>query len=187
MVAHAATYKFTVDEYNRLAEIGFFREDARVELIEGEIVDMAPIGNRHYRTVNRLTTLFSPLAASRRAILSVQNPVVLSARSKPQPDVTLLHFRDDFYKEGEPGPEDVLLLVEVAESSLGYDRLTKMPLYARSGVAECWLVDLEAGRVEAYREPAADGYAKLETFGAGDTIAPFAFPDITAKVEDIIG
>jgi Uma2 family endonuclease len=187
MVAHAATYKFTVDEYNRLAEIGFFREDARVELIEGEIVDMAPIGNRHYRTVNRLTTLFSPLAASKRAILSVQNPIVLSARSKPQPDVTLLRFRDDFYKDREPRPEDILLLVEVAESSLGYDRLTKMPLYARSGIAECWLVDLEAGRVEVYREPAAGEFGKPVAFRRGDTLAPLAFPDITAKVEDIIG
>ncbi|HXH23254.1 MAG TPA: Uma2 family endonuclease [Dehalococcoidia bacterium] len=186
MVAHAATYKFTVDEYNRLAEIGFFR-DARVELIEGDIVNMAPIGSRHYNTVNRLTTLFSPLAAARRAILHVQNPVVISPRSKPQPDVTLLKFREDFYRDREPGPEDVILLVEVADSSSSYEQLTKMPLYARAGVPECWLVDIPHSEIHVFTAPSPDGYKSVATFAGADAIAPAAFPEIRARVEEIIG
>ena len=103
MVARAVTYKFKVSEYNRLAELGFFEEDERVELIEGEIVRMAPIGNRHYSAVDRLTTLFATLAATRRAILSIQNPVVLDEHSKPQADVVLKKYADDFYRGREPG------------------------------------------------------------------------------------
>jgi len=187
MVARAVTYKFSVEEYNRLAEIGFFGEDERVELIEGEIVRMAPIGSRHYSAVDALTTLLAPLAATRRVILSIQNPIVLDEHSKPQPDVVLKRYTEDYYRGHEPGPADVLLLIEVAESSIDYDRLTKLPLYARAGIPEVWLVNLVQNHVEVYRRPEGGAYMDVATLNRREVVSPQAFPDIQAKVEDIIG
>lgn len=187
MVARAVTYKFTVEEYNRLAELGFFRRDERVELIEGEIVRMAPIGSRHYNAVDRLNALFATLAVARRAIVSIQNPVVLDEHSKPQPDVVLKKYADDFYRAREPGPADVWLLIEVADSSLEYDQFTKLPLYARALIPEVWIVDLVLSEIEVYRDPKGDTYAEKFVLKRGDTVSPQAFPDIVARVEDVIG
>jgi len=187
MVAGAVTYKFTVGEYNRMGEVGILREDDRVELIEGEIVRMSAIGNRHLGAVNRLNALFASLAINRRAVVSVQNPVIVGQYSEPEPDVVLLRFTDTFYGDRTPAAEDVLLLIEVADSSVDFDRLTKVALYAQAEIVEVWLVDLTQDRIEVYRSPGAGSYAEKLVLKRGENIAPQAFPDIQAKVEDIIG
>ena len=177
---------FTVDEYYRMAEAGLFSEDDRLELIEGEVVEMSPIGSRHAACVDRLNRLFSTRVEG-RAIVRVQSPIRLGRYSEPQPDLALLQPRDDFYAQAHPEPEDVLLVVEVAETSAAYDREVKVPLYARSGIPEVWLVDLEAGQVEVYREPTPKGYREVERVGPGQPLAPQALPDRELAVEAIIG
>ena len=177
---------FTVDEYHRMAEAGILGEDDRVELIEGEIVEMTPIGSRHAAVVDRLNRLFSRRAGE-HVIVRVQNPIRLGERSEPQPDVTLLRFREDFYASSHPGPEDVLLVVEVAETSAEYDRRVKVPLYARFGIPEAWLVDLEGEAVEVYRDPSPEGYRRAEILRRGSRLSPSSFPDLELSVDEILG
>ncbi|GIX47751.1 MAG: hypothetical protein KatS3mg131_1962 [Candidatus Tectimicrobiota bacterium] len=178
--------RFTVAEYHKMAEAGILGEDDRVELIEGEIVAMAPIGSRHAACVDRLNRLFSQRTGE-RAIVRVQNPVRLGEHSEPQPDVALLRPRPDFYAAEHPGPEDVLLVVEVAETSAAPDRAVKVPLYARFGIPEVWLVDLAAAQVEVYRQPAPQGYQAVETLRRGDTVAPLLLPELSLAVEALLG
>ena len=179
--------RFTLDEYHRMGEAGILHEDDRVELIEGEIVEMTPIGSRHAATVARIHNFFSTRLGD-RAVTWSQNPLVLAARiSEPQPDVMLLAPRSDFYAAALPTPSDVRLLVEVADSSLGYDRWTKLPLYARSGVVETWLVDLDAGVAELHRDPSSEGYRSAMRPGAGDRFTPLAFPDLMVTLRDLLG
>jgi hypothetical protein len=154
-------HRYTVEEYLRMGEAGILRADDRVELIEGEIAEMAPIGSRHAAFVRRLQRALDR-AVGERAIVSVQNPIVLGPRSAPQPDLALLQPRADFYEPAHPGPADVILLVEVADTTQRYDRQVKLPLYARHGVPEAWLVDLEENAIEVFREPSADGYRHAE-------------------------
>jgi Uma2 family endonuclease len=183
---HVARRLFTVAEFHRMAEVGIFSEDDRVELLDGEIVEMTPIGSRHAAIVNRLNRLLSRRLGE-RAVVSIQNPIRVGEHSEPQPDVVLLKPRADFYAAAHPGPEDVLLLVEVAESSAEVDRAVKLPLYAAAGVAEVWLVDLAGERVEVYREPAAGGYQQTLTLARGDVVSPQAFPDLRLGVAEILG
>jgi Uma2 family endonuclease len=178
---------FTVEEYHRMAEAGILSEDDQVELIEGEIVEMSPIGSRHAAAVKRLLNLFLPAQAAGRAILSVRDPIRLGRRSEPQPDVALLRPREDFYASEHPGPEDVLLIVEVAEHSAGYDRGVKVPLYARYGVVEVWVVDLLRGVVEVYRGPEGEGYREVRVVGRGEVITPLQLPDLHVPVDQILG
>jgi len=185
-MATVVRHRFSVEDYHRMAQAGILGEDDRVELIDGEIVDMAPIGPRHAGTVKRLADLLSG-ALRGRAILSVQDPVRLGERSEPQPDVALLRPRADYYASGHPTAADVLLVVEVAETSADYDRQVKVPLYARHGVAEAWLVDLAAGAVEVYRGPGAGSYGEVRTLGRGETLSPLAFPELTLTVDEILG
>jgi Uma2 family endonuclease len=177
---------FTRDEYYAMAKAGILKPEDRVELIEGEIYRMPPIGNSHAGCVNRLVRLFSVLTAADRAVLSPQNPVNLTDISVPQPDITLLRPREDFYGDGHPTPEDVLLLVEVADSSIGFDRHTKIPLYARCGILEAWLVDINKKVLEVHRNPTPTGYRKTQRFRPGDRVAPLAFPDFEIAVESIL-
>lgn len=176
---------FTCDEYYAMAEAGILKAEDRVELIEGEIYRMAPIGNPHAGCVNRLVRAFSALVGQSRAVLSPQNPVHLNDISEPQPDIALLRPREDFYSEGHPQPADVLLLIEAADSSIGYDRHTKVPLYALNGITEVWLVDLVKRCIEIYRDPARDGYKTVQRLHRGDRIAPQAFPDFEVEVAAI--
>ena len=177
---------FTVHEYYRMADAGILTEDDRVELIEGEIVQMAAIGSRHAACVDRLNQLFSARVAE-RAIVRVQNPVRLSERSEPQPDLALLRPRPDFYATAHPMPQDVLLVVEVADTSAGIDPAEKLPLYARSGIPEAWLVDLQEDRVEVHRQPTRRGYQEVRYLERGNRLAPDAFPDLTLAVDDVLG
>ena len=176
---------FTVTEYHLMAEAGMLGEDDRVELIEGEIVAMNPIGSRHAAAVNRLNRLLSQ-AVGERAIVSVQNPVQLGERSEPQPDLVLLKPRPDFYAGAHPGPDDLLLLVEVADASADYDRQVKLPLYARAGVPEGWLVDLDGRAVEVYRRPSAHGYDTTERVARGQSLPVPGLPDARLAVDLIL-
>jgi Uma2 family endonuclease len=184
-MATVVRHRFSVEDYHRMAQAGILGEDDRVELIDGEIVDMAPIGPRHAGTVKRLADLLSG-ALRGRAILSVQDPVRLGERSEPQPDVALLRPRADYYASGHPTAADVLLVVEVAETSADYDRQLKLPLYARHGIPEAWLVDLERTRVEVYRRPTAEGYGEVMTLGTGDALSPLALPDVSLPLSEVL-
>jgi Uma2 family endonuclease len=186
MSVQVSRRKFTVSEYHRMLESGILAEDDRVELIEGEIVEMTPIGPRHAACVDRLNALLSSQAGG-RAIVRVQNPVRLGEQSEPQPDLTLLNFRPDFYAQSHPGPGDILLLIEVVETSAEYDRQIKVPLYARAGIREVWVVDLGADAVEVYREPAPEGYRQVSRLGRGTNLSPEALPGLTLAVDRVLG
>ncbi|HEX7050479.1 MAG TPA: Uma2 family endonuclease [Longimicrobiales bacterium] len=176
---------FTVDEYYRMTEVGILGADERVELIEGEIVEMASIGSRHAACVNRFTRIFVR-GVGEAALVAIQNPVRLSDLSEPVPDVAVLRPRPDDYAEAHPGPSDVLLLVEVADSTVSYDRDRKAPLYAVAGIAEYWLVDVVAAAVEVYRRPSAGGYEEVDTYREGDTLRPIAFPELAVPVVEVL-
>ncbi len=177
---------FTVDDYYRMADAGILAEDDPVELIEGEIIRMSPPGSPHASRVNRLNRLLTP-KLSEKAIVAVQNPVHLNDLSEPEPDLAVLRPREDFYDERHPTPEDVLLLIEVSRSSLEYDHKVKLPLYARHGIPEFWVVNLPDAVVEVYRDPKGGAYSDRQDFRRGESMAPFAFPDLRLKVEEILG
>jgi Uma2 family endonuclease len=179
-------HRFTTDEYHQMARAGVLRDDDRVELIEGEIVDMTPIGPRHVAVVNRLTQALTR-ACGDRAIVQIQASIRLGPHSEPQPDAVLLRPRPDFYETAVPGPENVLLLIEVADTSLPYDRQVKLGLYARAGILEVWLVDLVRNEVEVHREPTPEGYRREETFGPGSRLSPMALPDVSLSPAQILG
>ncbi len=177
---------FTVKEYHLMSEAGVFSEDDRVELIEGEIIQMAAIGTRHASCVNRLARRFS-LIPEDFATFAIQNPIQLTERTEPQPDVVLLEPRADYYATAHPIPSEVLLLVEVSDSTIDFDRDVKVPNYARSGIPEVWLWDLEANCLEVYREPTANGYTSIQRFERGEIVSPLAFPDFQVSVDFILG
>ena len=176
---------FTVEEFQRMAETGVFSEDERLELIRGEIVEMTPIGDPHALCVMLIGDTFADLRPA--GIVSPQNPLRLPGQqSVPQPDIVLLRRRPDF-RARPPRVEDVLLLVEVSDSSLAYDRDVKIPLYAESGVPEAWLVDLNSKTIFVYRRPSPEGYREVRQYRRGDTISPEAFPEDRFSVESILG
>lgn len=159
--------RFDVDAYYRMAEAGVLGDARRVELIDGEIIDLAAIGSPHAAVTNRLVRGFARAAADGLVLLTVQNPLRLDAYNEPQPDLMLLRPRADDYRTSHPGAADVLLLAEVSETSLAYDRGVKLPLYARFGVPEVWIVDLVGGAVEVYREPKDGAYASRQLLADG--------------------
>lgn len=178
---------FTREEYHAIAEAGIFAPNERVELLKGEIIAMAPPGERHSAGTKRVTHAFAGLYSdNRRTIVSVQDPVVMSPSSEPEPDLMLLAPRDDFYDFAKPRPQDVLLLIEIADSSLQYDREVKLPYYASLEIPETWIVNLQDDRVEAHTEPSPQGYRATRTYERGDSISPTAFPDVEIAVNDII-
>jgi len=180
-----AVRRFTIDEYQKMVDC--LAEDDRVELIEGDIVEMSPIGRLHAAQVRRLTAVLSRLAAD-RAMVSVQNPVDLDDHSEPEPDVALLIARSDYYAGRHPGPADVLLLIEVSDSSADHDRQVKLPLYARAGVQEVWIIDLAIPDViEVYREPSAGGFTRLARASRGDMVAVPGLPGAAVEVDALLG
>ena len=174
----------TTHDFHKMGEVGIFSEDDRIELIEGELIDMAPIGSLHAGTVMRLTSLFTKILAG-RAILSPQNPVLLAKQSEPQPDIAILRNRTDFYTNSHPAPEDVLLLIEVADATLRYDRDVKIPLYARHGIPEVWLVDLNARNLEIYRQPTRRGYRELLRPENSESVALSLLPGVLIALADL--
>lgn len=178
-------HQFTVWDYHRMTEADLFHENPRVELIQGQIIDMAPIGSPHFGMVNRLTRLLVPLVSA-RGLVSVQNPVRLDPRSEPQPDVAILKPRADDYETGVPGPSDVLLLIEVADTSLDFDRNVKAPLYAQSGIAEYWIVNLPDRIVEVHREPAGARYVQVRRAGPGEPLDILMLPGAALPGADLL-
>lgn len=173
-----------VHGYHRMSEAGILREDDRVELIDGEIVKMAAIGTKHFACVNRLNRLLVT-GVGDGAIVSVQNPARLNESNEPRPDLAVLRTRD--YVESLPGPEDVLLLIEVSDTTLAHDRGVKVPLHARAGVREVWISDLNGEKVERYTHPSGDFYRRTELSRKGERLAPEALPNLTVRVEDLLG
>ena len=174
--------RFTVDEYYRMAEAGILTRDERVELVDGRIVAMNPIGSPHAWCVSRLTRV---LARRDDVLVNVQNPIRLDDRSEPEPDLIVLRLETP--TDRHPRPEDVLLVIEVADTSLAYDRGTKAPLYARHGIPELWIVDLGEERVEVHREPSQGGYRLVQFFGRGQTVHPLFAPDLGIEADAIFG
>jgi Uma2 family endonuclease len=186
MAVQLAKRPFTVDEYHHMAEAGILKEDERVELIDGEVVYMSPIGVRHAACVKRLIALLTE-HAGRSAIVGAQDPVQLSEYAEPQPDISLLKFCADYYAKQTPTPVDILLLIEVSDTTLAFDRDLKVPLYAGSGVPEVWLVNLSENVVHVYRGPKGGAYTEARTLKRGDTLALPGASAAAIKVEDILG
>jgi Uma2 family endonuclease len=186
MSAQPERHRFTTAEYHHMGESGLFSHDQRLELLGGEVIEMSPIGSRHAGTVNRLSQFFLPVALSQRAIITVQNPVRLSDLSEAQPDLTLLRWRPDFYTSRHPTADDVLLLVEVSDSSASWDRTVKRPFYSLAGIPETWLVDLGTNLVEVATDPGTDDYHQVRPVGAGGIVTPLAFPDLALDVAELL-
>ncbi len=182
-----ARHKLDMDDFYRMAEADIFGEHDRIELIDGDLIDMAPIGQGHEAAVNGLNEALV-LACAGRAIVSPQNSLRLNRLNVPQPDFAVLRRRADFYATGaRPTPDDVLLLIEVADSSLTFDRTVKLPLYARAGIADYWIVDLTRRVLDVHRKPAGDSYGQMSTHVAGERIALALAPDIVVTLDHFFG
>ena len=177
---------FNVDEYYRMVKVGLLSEDDRVELIEGEVIEMSPIGSTHGGTVKR-SSKFLNRKLGDIAIVSVQDPVRLNDLSEPQPDLALLKPRKDFYSNSHPTPDDVLVVIEVADTSVAYDRNVKLPLYARAGIPEAWLMILGKQVIEVHWQPKNGKYQKVQRLKRGKTLVSPTIPSFSCKVDDLIG
>ena len=185
MVVTQQTYRFTVEEYYRMGEAGILSPDVRVELVDGEIRRMPPIDPPHANIVDRLTIMLAARLAG-VAHLRVQGPIHLDNYNEPQPDLTVMRFRGD-YSRRHPTPVDVLLVIEVADTSLSYDRDEKMPLYGRSGIPEAWLVDVQAGTITVFTEPQAGGYGQQRVLSRGREIVSVAVEGLRVQVDEALG
>jgi Uma2 family endonuclease len=174
-------HQLSISDYYKMVEVGILREDSRVELIEGELIEMAPIGGKHLWSVNALVAIFARQVGN-KAIVSPQNPVVFPDKNAPQPDIALL--RPDYAGE-LPTASDVLLVIEIADTTLIYDRDTKIPLYARHGIPEAWLFDIQRQSLSIYLHPAAGGYQRLLSPGPSDTVSPSLLPNVEVKLSEI--
>ena len=177
--------KFTVAEYYRMAEVGILGPDEQVELVEGEIIVMAPIGPGYAGSVDIVSNLFVRKLDDRFIIRS-QNPIHLDDGSEPQPDIAVARPRDDYYTAAHPTPADILLIVEVAQSNLEYDRDIKAHLYGRNGIPETWVKNLPEDCIERFTGPGPEGYAQHTIHRRGETIAPVSFPDLELAVDDLL-
>jgi Uma2 family endonuclease len=179
-------HKFTVEDYRRMGEAGVLSPDVRVELIEGEIVDTSPIGKRHAACVARLNRMLT-LSLQQVALVWTQNPIDLNEHSEPQPDLALLKPRDDFYEHAHPQPEDILIIIEVSDTTLEYDRKIKVPLYARAGIPEVWIVNLADESVETFAEPSGGAYQTTAAFSRGEEIQSRSLAALRLSVSEIFG
>jgi hypothetical protein len=179
-------YRFSVSDYHRMGEAGVLGPDLNVELLNGHIYEMSPIGSQHAACVRRLTRVFSAHVHPKQALVSVQNPIVLPPDSEPEPDVSLLKPRDDNYASRHPRPDEVLLAVEVADSSLPFDQEVKVPLYAQAGIPEVWVVALDEDRIHAYQMPKSGSYRERATYDRGDEIALPSVLDAPAVAVDAV-
>lgn len=181
--------RLSVTEYHKMGESGIFGEDEHIELIDGVIREMSPKGTKHTSSVSNLTNLLPQLLAG-KALIRVQDPIVLYDDTEPEPDVVVVKLRDDAYVEAHPRPNDVLLLIEVADTSLEYDKMVKLPRYATAGIPEVWIVNLVENIIEVYREPfVAFGMGRYRIrmeFVEGETITPQAFGDLKIAVDDVL-
>ena len=179
-------HRFTVADYERMCHVGIFSEDERLELVCGEVIQMLPIGERHASCVDFLTQLIT-LRLRRSAIVRVQNPVQLDDYSEPQPDITVLKPRDDFYRHAHPRPADVLLVIEVSDSTLDFDRKVKVPLYARAGIPETWVVNLPEESIEVYSDPVGGEYQTIRSYARGRRLQSHTLASLRLSVSKVIG
>jgi Uma2 family endonuclease len=186
MSRQLAKHPITVDEYERMGEAGIFHPDGRLELLEGEIYEMSPIGSLHAACVDFLSSFLNRLYGG-KLIVRVQNPIRLDDFSEPQPDIALLRWRDDFYRRAHPTPNDVLLVIEVADSTVESDRSYKMLLYAKAGIPEVWLVSLPDEKIELYAEPAGGSYQFTRDFQRGEDVQAHSIADLRVTVADVLG
>ena len=182
----AQIHKYTPEEYHVMGKAGILSSQDRVELIEGEIVLMPPIGSPHASGTARGTRIFT-LAVGDRAVVWNQNPVRLPHGGEPEPDIALLRPRSDFYQAGLPVPADILLAVEVSDTTARFDRGVKVPLYALNGISETWLFLLSEDLIEVHRRPRTDGYQTIMRFHRGELLSPEALPDLQFSVDELLG
>jgi Uma2 family endonuclease len=178
--------RFTVTEFQRMVETGILEEGSPYELLNGEIIHMATIGSKHAAKVDRIST-FLNRKINDAIIVRVQNPIELGAFSQPEPDIAILRWQDDFYESGHPTAQDIYLLIEVSDTTLDYDRSTKLPIYAESGIAEYWIVNLPDNQIEVYRNPSGNAYQSIQTFTKDQTLTIELLPKITIAVNAILG
>ena len=178
--------KLSLTDFHRMGEAGILREDDRIELIYGELIEMAPIGSRHASYVSRLTHLLNEAVGS-AAIVWTQNPVALPPDSEPQPDIALLKPSGDFYRAALPGPADVLLIIEVADTTLAYDRNVKLPLYAQYRIPEVWLFDLQTESLSIYRHPSSQGFQQVLAPARNERVSPELLPAINVDLITVWG
>ncbi len=186
MSAIVKNYQFTIDQYHKMGEANILHEDSRVELIEGEIITMTPIGRMHAGIVDYLVRTFTE-QLQKNVIVHVQNPIVLNEYTEPQPDLTLLKPRDDFYRSKDVRPDDVYLIVEVADSSVRYDRLTKVPLYAKHNIPEVWIVDIETHTIDVYSQPSQNEYSQTQRFDNEEILKLQTFPNFQTTPKAVFG
>lgn len=179
-------HRLSADDYQRMGQFGALAPDAHVELLDGEIIEMAPIGARHWATVQRLDEALKR-ALGTQVIVAVQTSFRLDAHSEPQPDVGVFRRRADYYASGLPTPADTLLVVEVADATARYDRQVKLPLYARAGIAELWIVDLEANLLRRFSEPRGDDYLRADANATPGLVELVALPGIVVDLTDLLG
>ncbi len=180
-----ARKRFTVEDYYRMSRVGIFSGDDRVELVDGEIVEMTPMGSRHAAAVVRADRLLSRVLGD-DACVRVQLPLRLGDWSEPEPDVAVVRPRSDFYAERHPGPRDVYFLVEISDTSADFDRTTKRAIYASFGIPELWIVDLGSRKLERSSEPAGDGYRIVQVLNPSDSIVVPALPEFTFPVAPLL-
>jgi len=176
--------KLSLDEFHSMGAAGILGEDDRLELVDGEMIEMAPIGAKHLAKVNRLSRMLS-LAVGKDAIVSTQNPIALPPQDEPQPDIALLRPRPDDYEAALPGAADVILIIEVSDTTLAYDRDIKIPIYARHGIAEVWLLDLHGGSLSIHRDPGPKGYQRVFTAKKNETVSPVLLPSIEIDLTEV--
>jgi Uma2 family endonuclease len=181
MALQIPKHLFTVEEYYRMGEAGILTSEDRVELIEGEVLAMPPIGSVHAGRLDQLAERLGQVSQE-RWIVRVQNPIRLNDFSEPQPDLCLLKRRDDFYVGHHPAPQDVLLVIELSETSLDQDRKIKVPLYAQAGIPEVWVIALSLGWIEVYAEPSNGEYTLIRRWKAGETLISPTIADLSLEV-----
>jgi len=186
MPVQAQRRLFTVRDFYQIGEARILRDDDRVELLAGEVVEIPPIGSRHAASVDRLHRMLHDGLVESAVIVRVQNPIRLDEHSEPQPDLAVTRFRSDFYRDAHPGPADVFLVIEVADTSADLDRDVKVPLYARAGIPEVWVVDLAARAVDVYRGPSLQGYEHHRRMGFADRLIPDQWPTFQIAVSDVV-
>jgi Uma2 family endonuclease len=177
---------FTVDEYHRMAEVGILPEASRFELVRGEIIEMTIPGSPHSGRVNRLTYLFVS-RFGQSVIVSGQNPVTLNVQSEPMPDLALLRPRHDFYTSAHPSAEDVLLVVEISDTTVRYDSTVKAALYAEAGIPEYWLLDITRDVLVVRTDPAAGKYRNVQILRRGEAVSPQKLPAASFSIDEILG
>jgi Uma2 family endonuclease len=186
MTVQSVRRRFTIDDYHKMIDAGILQEDDRVELLDGEIHNMSPVDAVHAAKVKRLNQLLLQWFGD-RVIVSVQDPIQLNDYSEPQPDLAVLRWRDDFYEQHHPTPNDILLLIEVANTSASSDRTEKLPRYAAAGIPEVWIVNIKRRVIEQYTQPDGDEYVNRKMVRRGVVTTNCISPGLELSIDQIFG